>query len=139
MASPEMSVVERPSPFDGLEWLQQDRERLAQLEIPGADIDRGRRALELWAQHEALDAQRRANDLTIRRDERIEKQEAAMGWIQVCAVALTVPALVIVIVLVALGEAEPWVLGPLLAAACGGAALPIFNVARRSADAATGS
>lgn len=134
-----MTSLGHDSPLSRMDVLVRDR-RLSQLEIPGADPDGDRRALELRARRDAAALERRRNALAIRRETleldreaRIEKQEAAMGWIQVAAVALLIPALLVVIALVALGEARPWALGPLLVAACGGAALPIAKLLSTSA------
>jgi len=130
--------TEPHSPLVDWDWLQRNRERVNQLEIPGADVDPDRRALDLLGQHYALEHQRKMKDLEVEReafrlqtDKRVERQESALGWIQVSAVALIVPALVLVTVLVALGETEPWVLAPLLTAACGGAAIPLIKLKNR--------
>lgn len=155
-----MSAVEPASPLDGFDWLQRDRERRRQLEIPGADLYGERREVALLGHQQALDALRQVNrlqtkqlQLALKREElkvkgdkfelakrkRIEKQEAAMGWIQVVAVGLLVPALVVAIVLVVLGKADPWAMAPLLGAACGGAAVPMVRLWQKDAEASAAS
>lgn len=105
---------------------------LDQLEFPGLEANRAARNLRLLKQYQEFKMQQAVDGWTVARMARVERQDAALGWIRVAGVAVALLALALGLVAVALGDTQADVVVPLAIAFGGGASPQVLHQWLRS-------